>query len=171
MNIKISELYTKCEDMAKAIGLSVNDRFVFDLQDDTSLDSIKNTFKGIDKILLPGYGRYMVLMVSNEKPNVLMAVFPETEEFDLKLVLFNVKNQKSLIVGDKPTGEEDAMTLDNFEDALATDDVEKDVNDFLFSDEDEEDDEEDEDKGEDNGEDKKPEDEKGQGRGRCRAQG
>ena len=159
MNIKISELYTKCEDMAKAIGLSVNDRFVFDLQDDTSLDSIKNTFKGIDKILLPGYGRYMVLMVSNEKPNVLMAVFPETEEFDLKLVLFNVKNQKSLIVGDKPTGEEDAMTLDNFEDALATDDVEKDVNDFLFSDEDEEDDEEDEDKGE---EDKKPEDEKGE---------
>lgn len=154
MNIKISELYTKCEDMAKAIGLSVNDRFVFDLQDDTSLDSIKNTFKGIDKILLPGYGRYMVLMVSNEKPNVLLAVFPETEEFNLKLVLFNVKNQKSLIVGDKPTGEEDAMTLDNFEDALATDEVEKDVNDFLFSDEDEE---EDEDKGE---EDEKPEDEK-----------
>ena len=162
MNIKISELYTKCEDMAKAIGLSVNDRFVFDLQDDTSLDSIKNTFKGIDKILLPGYGRYMVLMVSNEKPNVLLAVFPETEEFNLKLVLFNVKNQKSLIVGDKPTGEEDAMTLDNFEDALATDDVEKDVNDFLFSDEDEE---EDEGKGEEDkdAEDEKPEDEKGKG--------
>ena len=147
MNIKISELYTKCEDMAKAIGLSVNDRFVFDLQDDTSLDSIKNTFKGIDKILLPGYGRYMVLMVSNEKPNVLLAVFPETEEFNLKLVLFNVKNQKSLVVGDKPTGDEDAMTLDNFEDVLSTDDVEKDVNDFLFSDEDE--DEEEDDKGDD----------------------
>lgn len=149
MNIKISELYTKCEDMAKAIGLSVNDRFVFDLQDDTSLESIKDTFKGIDKILLPGYGRYMVLMVSNEKPNVLMAVFPETEEFDLKLVLFNVKNQKSLIVGDKPTGEEDAMTLDNFKDVLGTDDVEKDVNDFLFADEDEEEEDKEEDKAED----------------------
>lgn len=149
MNIKISELYTKCEDMAKAIGLSVNDRFVFDLQDDTSLESIKDTFKGIDKILLPGYGRYMVLMVSNEKPNVLMAVFPETEEFDLKLVLFNVKNQKTLTVGDKVAGDEDKMTLDNFEDVLATDDVEKDVNDFLFADEDEEEGDKEEDKAED----------------------
>lgn len=154
MNIKISELYAKCEDMAKAIGLSVNDRFVFDLQDDTSLDSIKSTFKGIDKILLPGYGRYMVLMVSNEKPNVLMSVFPETEDFDLKLVLFNVKNQESLVVTDEvKLDDEEKVTLDNVVDALAADEVEGKVNDFLFAEDDEE---KDEDKGE---EDEKKDDE------------
>ena len=176
MNIKISELYTKCEDMAKAIGLSVSDRFVFDLEDDTSLDSIKDTFKGIESIITPGVGRYMVLMVSNEKPDVLMAVFPETEEGELKFILFDVKDQKSLDVGaDEPKegdaekvdedgddkDETPAMTLDNFEEVLSTDEVEAEVNDFLFADDVE--DKADDDEKSDDADDEKKDDEEEKG--------
>ena len=160
MNIKISDLYTKCEDMAKAVGLSVNDRFVFDLQDDTSVESIKSTFKGIEELLTPGVGRYMVLMVSNEKPDVLMAVFPETEEGEVKFTLFNVNDQSSMVVTDEikddetvsEDGEDSAevpVTLDNVVDELKDDEVEAAVNDFVFADDEEKKD----------GEEEKPEDE------------
>ena len=77
--MKLEELYAKCDQILGAGCLNVSpiDHFVFDLTDDNSQKSLKGAFPGIESVLMPEVGKFLVVATIVENPEILVLMFPE----------------------------------------------------------------------------------------------
>lgn len=130
--MKLEELYAKCDQILGAGCLNVSpiDHFIFDLTDDNSQKSLKSAFPGIESVLMPEVGKFLVVATIVESPDILVLMFPEQTDKSLGLFAFNVKTKQNiqLVNGDnKPT-------LDNFnQDFAVMEDIARRFNEFVFS--------------------------------------
>jgi hypothetical protein len=74
--MKLEEIYAKYDDMLRGMNVSPIDKFVFDLTDENSQKSIKQAFPGIEALLMPESGKYLVVATLMESPECLMLMFP-----------------------------------------------------------------------------------------------
>ena len=57
--MKLEELYAKCDQIVGVGGLNTTpvDHFIFDLGDESSQNSLKGVFHGIEDVLMPECGK------------------------------------------------------------------------------------------------------------------
>ena len=136
--MKLEELYAKCDQILGAGCLNVSpiDHFVFDLTDDNSQKSLKGAFPGIESVLMPEEGKFLVVATIVENPEILVLMFPEQTDGSLGLFAFNTKTKRSQRLDSSvPGGEEQKKTtLDNFnQDFAVMEDIARRFNEFVFS--------------------------------------
>lgn len=130
--MKLEELYAKCDQILGAGCLNVSpiDHFVFDLTDDNSQKSLKSAFPGIESVLMPEVGKFLVVATIVESPDILVLMFPEQTDKSLGLFAFNAKTRRSIQL----TNEDSKPTLDNFnQDFAVMEDIARRFNEFVFS--------------------------------------
>ena len=74
--MKLEELYAKDDGILAGMNVSPVDHFVFDLEDDSSQTSLKSAFPGMESILKPECGKYLVATPIVENPDVIVLLFP-----------------------------------------------------------------------------------------------
>ena len=94
--MKLDELYAKYDHILGPDGLKVSqtDHFIFDLTDENSQKSLKGAFPGIESLLMPESGKYLVVSPIVENPDLLVIMFPQQTDGSLALWAFNVKTKK-----------------------------------------------------------------------------
>ena len=130
--MKLEELYAKCDQILGAGCLNVSpiDHFVFDLTDDNSQKSLKSAFPGIESVLMPEVGKFLVVATIVESPDILVLMFPEQTDKSLGLFAFNAKTRRSIQL----TNGDSKPTLDNFnQDFAVMEDIARRFNEFVFS--------------------------------------
>lgn len=75
----VDELYAKYDNVVGNGGLNVTptDHFVFDLSDENSQGSLKTAFPGIESVLMPECGKYLVVAPIVENQDLLVLLFPQ----------------------------------------------------------------------------------------------
>ena len=113
-------------------GLNVTpiQHFTFDLTDDNSQRSLKQGFPGIESVLMPEVGNYMVASTIVEDPDVLVLLFPQKSDGGLGLWAFNTKTHATNDLL-RSNGDQ-KITIDNFKDFANMGEVAKRFNEFAF---------------------------------------
>ena len=136
--MRLEELYSKYDAIVGAGGLNVTpiEHFVFDLTDENSQKSLKTAFPGIESLLMPESGKYLVASTIVEKPEVLVLMFPSQADGSLGLCAFNTTTKKGKILDNSTQeDEEQKTTIDNFgQDFSNMEDIAKKFNEFAFMD-------------------------------------
>ena len=109
--MKLEELYQKCDGIINGLRITPIDHFIFDLTDENSQNSLKNSFQGIGSVIMPECGNYLEVTTIVEDPECLMLIFPEQSDGSVGFKAFNTKtnNYKDLM-----EGQATKVTLDNF---------------------------------------------------------
>ena len=131
--MKIDELYAKYDHILGPDGLKVNqtDHFIFDLTDDNSQKSLKLAFPGIETVIMPESGKYLVVSPIVESPDILVMMFPQQSDGSLGLWAFNTKIKKGCnLINDGAEGQK--PTLDNFNDFANMEEIARRFNEFTF---------------------------------------
>lgn len=94
--MKLDELYAKYDHILGPDGLKVSptDHFIFDLTDENSQKSLKTAFPGIESMLMPESGKYLVISPIVENQNILVMMFPQKTDGSIGLWAFNTKDMK-----------------------------------------------------------------------------
>lgn len=127
----VDELYGRYNDMLKGINVTPAEDFVFDLTDDNSQNSLKRAFPGIDALLMPECGNYLVVATVIEDPNCLMLLFPDQSDGSCSLKAFNTGTKGYCDLTDPANGQE-KLTIDNFKDFANMEDIARRFNEFVF---------------------------------------
>ena len=127
----VDELYGRYNDMLKGINVTPAEDFVFDLTDDNSQNSLKRAFPGIDALLMPECGNYLVVATVIEDPNCLMLLFPDQSDGSCALKAFNTGTKGYCDLTDPANGQE-KLTIDNFKDFANMEDIARRFNEFVF---------------------------------------
>lgn len=134
--MRLEELYSKYDAIVGAGGLNVTpvDHFVFDLTDENSQAGLKAAFPGIESLLMPEVGKYLVASTIVEQPNILVLMFPSQSDGSLGLCAFNTQTKKGKRLDNScMEDEEQKTTIDNFaEDFANMEDIAKRFNEFAF---------------------------------------
>ena len=126
----VDELYGRYNDMLKGINVTPAEDFIFDLTDDNSQKSLKRAFPGIDALLMPECGNYLVVATVIEDPNCLMLLFPDQSDGSCSLKAFNTGTKAYCdLTGNDGT---ERMTIDNFKDFANMEDIARRFNEFVF---------------------------------------
>lgn len=128
--MKLEELYAKYDEIVGKMNVNPIDHFIFDLTDENSQKSLKESFPGIESILMPESGKYLVAAPIVENQDCLVLMFPQKTDGNLGLWVYNTKTKgKSELTG---SGSKEA-TLDNFtEDFARMEEITKKFNEFVF---------------------------------------
>ena len=131
--MKLEELYSKLDSvLSGGLNISVQDHFIFDLTDENSQKSLKQGFPGIESLMMPEAGRYLIVATFVENPECLMLLFPEQTNGNLSLRVFNTKSGKAKELTTRPEGG-GKLTIDNFNDFANMGDITTKFNEFVFS--------------------------------------
>ena len=134
--MRLEELYSKYDAIVGAGGFNVTpvDHFVFDLTDENSQAGLKAAFPGIESLLMPEVGKYLVASTIVEQPNILVLMFPSQSDGSLGLCAFNTQTKKGKRLDNScMEDEEQKTTIDNFgEDFANMEDIAKRFNEFAF---------------------------------------
>lgn len=134
--MRLEDLYSKYDAIVGAGGLNVTpvDHFVFDLTDENSQAGLKAAFPGIESLLMPEVGKYLVASTIVEQPNILVLMFPSQSDGSLGLCAFNTQTKKGKRLDNScMEDEEQKTTIDNFaEDFANMEDIAKRFNEFVF---------------------------------------
>ena len=134
--MRLEELYAKYDAIVGPGGFNVTpiQHFVFDLTDENSQNSLKIAFPGIESLLMPESGKYLVASTIVEKPDILVLMFPSQSDGSLGLSVFNTTTKKGKRIDN--SGQEDAeqkTTIDNFtKDFTNMEDIARKFNEFAF---------------------------------------
>lgn len=131
--MKLDELYAKYDHILGPDGLGVTqtDHFTFDLADENSQKSLKIAFPGIESMLMPESGKYLVVAPIVENQDILIAMFPQQTDGSLGLWAFNTKSKKGCnLIQDGAEGQK--PTLDNFNDFANMEQITRKFNEFAF---------------------------------------
>ena len=136
--MRLEELYAKFDTIVGAGGFNVTpiQHFVFDLTDENSQNSLKAAFPGIESLLMPESGKYLVASTIVEKPDILVLMFPSQSDGSLGLSVFNTTTKKGKRIDNaRQEDEEQKTTIDNFtEDFANMEDIARKFNEFAFMD-------------------------------------
>lgn len=95
MTMRLEDLYAKQDEILRnVLNISVLDHFIFDLTDDNSQTSLKGAFKGIESLLMPECGKYLVVTTMVENPDCLILMFPQDSDDNVEMKVFNTKSGK-----------------------------------------------------------------------------
>ena len=134
--MRLEDLYSKYDTIVGAGGFNVTpvDHFVFDLTDENSQAGLKAAFPGIESLLMPEVGKYLVASTIVEQPNILVLMFPSQSDGSLGLCAFNTQTKKGKRLDNScMEDEEQKTTIDNFgEDFANMEDIAKRFNEFAF---------------------------------------
>lgn len=134
--MRLEDLYSKYDAIVGAGGFNVTpvDHFVFDLTDENSQAGLKAAFPGIESLLMPEVGKYLVASTIVEQPNILVLMFPSQSDGSLGLCAFNTQTKKGKRLDNScMEDEEQKTTIDNFaEDFANMEDIAKRFNEFAF---------------------------------------
>ena len=134
--MKLDELYAKYDHILgpDGLGVSQTDHFTFDLADENSQKSLKIAFPGIESMLMPESGKYLVVAPIVENQDILVAMFPQQTDGSLGLWAFNTKSKKgcNLIDGNGSEDGQNKPTLDNFNDFANMEQITRKFNEFAF---------------------------------------
>ena len=78
--MKIEELYAKYDRVLNKLNVTKNQHFIFDLSDENSQNSLKRAFPGIESLIIPENGKYVVVTTIVENTDCLLMLFPETTD-------------------------------------------------------------------------------------------
>ena len=136
--MRLEELYAKYDAIVGPGGFNVTpiQHFVFDLTDENSQNSLKVAFPGIESLLMPESGKYLVASTIVEKPDILVLMFPSQSDGSLGLSVFNTTTKKGKRIDNSgQEDEEQKTTIDNFtEDFANMEDIARKFNEFAFMD-------------------------------------
>ena len=136
IDMRLEDLYSKYDTIVGAGGFNVTpvDHFVFDLTDENSQAGLKAAFPGIESLLMPEVGKYLVASTIVEQPNILVLMFPSQSDGSLGLCAFNTQTKKGKRLDNScMEDEEQKTTIDNFgEDFANMEDIAKRFNEFAF---------------------------------------
>ena len=128
--MKLEELYAKYDEILHGLNVSSIDKFVFDLTDENSQNSLKSAFPGIESLLMPECGKYLVVATIVENPDCLVLLFPEQSDGNLSLKVFNTKTSGSIeLTSPSP---DNKVTIDNL-DFADMEEITTRFNGFVFS--------------------------------------
>ena len=128
--MKLEELYAKYDEILHGLNVSSIDKFVFDLTDENSQNSLKSAFPGIESLLMPECGKYLVVATIVENPDCLVLLFPEQSDGNLSLKVFNTKTSSSVeLTSPSP---DNKVTIDNL-DFANMEEITTRFNGFVFS--------------------------------------
>lgn len=134
--MRLEELYAKFDTIVGAGGFNVTpvEHFVFDLTDENSQNSLKAAFPGIESLLMPESGKYLVASTIVEKPEILVLMFPSQADGSLGLCAFNTATKKGKRLDNTlQEDEEQKTTIDNFDKDFANmEDIARKFNEFAF---------------------------------------
>lgn len=137
-DMRLEELYAKYDAIVGAGGFNVTpiQHFVFDLTDENSQNSLKAAFPGIESLLMPESGKYLVASTIVEQPDILVLMFPSQSDGSLGLSVFNTETKKGKRIDNaRQEDEEQKTTIDNFtEDFANMEDIARKFNEFAFMD-------------------------------------
>ena len=137
-DMRLEELYAKYDAIVGAGGFNVTpiQHFVFDLTDENSQNSLKAAFPGIESLLMPESGKYLVASTIVEQPDILVLMFPSQSDGSLGLSVFNTATKKGKRLDNaRQEDEEQKTTIDNFtEDFANMEDIARKFNEFAFMD-------------------------------------
>ena len=137
-DMRLEELYAKFDTIVGAGGFNVTpiQHFVFDLTDENSQNSLKAAFPGIESLLMPESGKYLVASTIVEQPDILVLMFPSQSDGSLGLSVFNTATKKGKRLDNaRQEDEEQKTTIDNFtEDFANMEDIARKFNEFAFMD-------------------------------------
>ena len=128
--MKLEELYAKYDEILHGLNVSSIDKFVFDLTDENSQNSLKSAFPGIESLLMPECGKYLVVATIVENPDCLVLLFPEQSDGNLSLKVFNTKTSGSIELTSPST--DNKVTIDNL-DFANMEEITTRFNGFVFS--------------------------------------
>ena len=128
--MKLEELYAKYDEILRGLNVSSIDKFVFDLTDENSQNSLKSAFPGIESLLMPECGKYLVVATIVENPDCLVLLFPEQSDGNLSLKVFNTKTSGSIELTSPST--DNKVTIDNL-DFANMEEITTRFNGFVFS--------------------------------------
>ena len=128
--MKLEELYAKYDEILRGLNVSSIDKFVFDLTDENSQNSLKSAFPGIESLLMPECGKYLVVATIVENPDCLVLLFPEQSDGNLSLKVFNTKTSSSVELTSPST--DNKVTIDNL-DFANMEEITTRFNGFVFS--------------------------------------
>ena len=133
--MKIEELYAKYDSALNKLNVTKNQHFIFDLSDENSQNSLKRAFPGIESVIIPESGKYVVITTIVENTDCLLMLFPETVDGNLSLKAFNTKTMKSSDLTDGHDGHDDSvkLTIDNFGDFANMEEITNRFNKFAFN--------------------------------------
>jgi len=132
--MKLEELYAKYDEIVGKMNVNPIDHFIFDLTDENSQKSLKDSFPGIESILMPESGKYLVVSPIVEDQNCLVLMFPQQTDGSLGLWVYNTKTKGKVdLIGGSDGDEKKTTTLDNFtEDFARMEEITKKFNEFVF---------------------------------------
>lgn len=134
--MRLEDLYAKYDTIVGAGGFNVTpvEHFVFDLTDENSQNSLKAAFPGIESLLMPESGKYLVASTIVEKPEILVLMFPSQADGSLGLCAFNTATKKGMRIDNTlQEDEEQKTTIDNFDKDFANmEDIARKFNEFAF---------------------------------------
>lgn len=128
--MKLEELYAKYDEILRGLNVSSIDKFVFDLTDENSQNSLKSAFPGIESLLMPECGKYLVVATIVENPDCLVLLFPEQSDGNLSLKVFNTKTSGSIELTSPSS--DNKVTIDNL-DFANMEEITTRFNGFVFS--------------------------------------
>ena len=128
--MKLEELYAKYDEILHGLNVSSIDKFVFDLTDENSQNSLKSAFPGIESLLMPECGKYLVVATIVENPDCLVLLFPEQSDGNLSLKVFNTKTSCSIELTSPSS--DNKVTIDNL-DFANMEEITTRFNGFVFS--------------------------------------
>lgn len=128
--MKLEELYAKYDEILHGLNVSSIDKFVFDLTDENSQNSLKSAFPGIESLLMPECGKYLVVATIVENPDCLVLLFPEQSDGNLSLKVFNTKTSGSIELTSPSS--DNKVTIDNL-DFANMEEITTRFNGFVFS--------------------------------------
>ena len=91
--MRLEELYAKYDAIAGGLNVTPVEHFVFDLTDENSQNSLKAAFPGIESLLMPESGKYLVASTIVEKSEILVLMFPSQADGSLGLCAFHCNQE------------------------------------------------------------------------------
>ena len=126
--MKLEELYAKYDEIVGKMNITPIDHFIFDLTDENSQKSLKENFPGIEAILMPEAGKYLVAAPVVEKEDCLVLLFPQKTDGSVGLWAYNTKTK-----GKSELTDGGKATLEDFTaDFARMEDITKRFNEFAF---------------------------------------
>ena len=130
--MRLEELYSKYDKILNGLNVHPIQHCIFDLSDENSQNSLKSTFSGIESVIMPECGKYLVMTSLMEDPNCLLLLFPEQSDGNLSISAFNMKNGTSKQLMSNGENSE-KITIDNFKDFANMEEIAKRFNEFAFN--------------------------------------
>ena len=122
--------------MLNKLNVTKNQHFIFDLTDENSQNSLKRAFPGIDSLIIPESGKYLVVTTIVENTDCLLMLFPETTDGNLSIKVFNTKTMKSEDLTYNQGGHDSEsikLTIDNLNDFANMEEITNRFNNFVFN--------------------------------------